>query len=57
MTNFSLESCGLRQLNFDELINVNAGAPSPTTSFWYDLSYYAAKGLKALGRGAAMIKG
>lgn len=36
----------LVELTTCELTNIDGGAPTPETSFWYDATYYAVTGAK-----------
>ena len=51
------ENSSLISLNEDNLFNTYGGAPSPETSFGYDLAYYTVRVLCALAEGASHIKG
>ena len=41
-----MENLKLEELSLQEKIDLYGGAPSPDTSFWYDVSYYVSYGVK-----------
>lgn len=45
-----MEKLELKELKYHELIDINGGAPSPKTSFWYDVVYYASYGVRSIGK-------